>query len=225
MSPSTVQDHIEALVSEIEIRAEQAHWALARDESLEAIVVLHSDTLLQALGGSEPVELHQLPESRRAIILRDSARLLIAGSDGEGSLLEFCQKALWWAGIVRGSLQPIHRADLHLFIVAMSSDGDGLLRDRSRIEADERICRKHVWLPSFDISVGEFLDTTLLARPWQSDASTPHSLDPIHRLGERAGLPPHLATAWMAALSEMDGTRTDDMAEVLIKLYEETDVE
>jgi hypothetical protein len=97
------------------------------------------------------------------------------------------------------------------------------MRDRSRVEADERICRKHVWLPAHETSAAQFLDTTFLARPWQRDALTPQSLDPIQRLMERAGLPSHLATAWVAALSRAEGTRAEDIAEVLAGLYEEAD--
>lgn len=213
---------MELLLSEISSRASEASWAVSREEPLERVTELQSDTLLRALDGASSKDQFELPERRVALLVRDSVRLLITAFDQEPNLLVSCRKALWWAGLVRGSLKPISRADLHLFIVATPSTGqeENILRDRSRIEADERICRKHVWVPAIDSDVTEFLDATFLARPWQRDTLAPQSLDPLQRLVETVGLAAEIATQWINALSSLDDAKTDAIAEMLSSFYE-----
>ena len=216
---------MQLLVSEIFARAKHASWQISQEGSLENAAELHSNALLRALEAAPSQEQYKLPEHRVALLVRGCVRLLITAIDEESEFLSACRGALWWAGAVRGSLHPISRADLHLFIVASFSPGkeESALRDRSRIEADERICRKHVWLPALETRVADFLDATFLARPWQRDQLLPQSLDPLQKLVETAGLPSNMATAWVNALSSMDDLRTDVVAEVLSSLYEDAD--
>lgn len=216
---------MQLLVSEIFARARHASWQVSREESLENVTELHSNALLRALEAAPSQEQYKPPEHRVALLVRGCVRLLITAIDEESELLSACRGALWWAGAVRGSLHPISRADLHLFIVASFSAGkeESALRDRSRIEADERICRKYVWLPAFETRVADFLDATFLARPWQRDELLPQSLDPLQQLVETAGLPRDMATAWVNALSSLDDVRTDVIADALSSLYEDSD--
>lgn len=216
---------MQVLVSEIFARARQASWQVSRDESLENVAELRSSALLRALEAAPSQEQYKLPEHRIALLVRGCIRLLVTAIGEESEFLSECRSALWWAGAVRASLHPISRADLHLFIVASFSAGneESALRDRSRIEADERICRKHVWLPAFQPGVTDFLDATFLARPWQRDQLSPQSLDPLQQLVETAGLPSDMATAWVNALSSLDDVRTDVIADVLSSLYEDSD--
>lgn len=217
-------DSLQTLVSEISARANEASWRMSRDSALEDVAELQSNLLLRAVEGKASPDEFRLPDHRFAFVLRDSARVLLAAFDDASDLLGACRDALWWAGLVRGSLHPISRADLFLFIVATPSSGgeERILSDRSRLEADERICRKHVWLPSIDTSAADFLDATFLACPWRhSDALAPQSLDPLQRLVETAGLP--CGAAWVGALSKLDDVKADAIAEVLSALYEDSD--
>lgn len=216
---------LQALLAEICSRAESMSWKVSRDARLENMTRLESATLLQALEGEATREHFDMPGDRVALLLRDSSRLLIAAFDQQSDLLTSCRSALWWAGLVRGSLQPVSRADLHLFIVATSAPGqqDAVLLDRSRIEADERICRKHVWLPDIDAGASEFLDSTFLAHPWRRDALAPQSLDPLQRLVEADGMSPEVATKWVHALLTLDDVKVESLAEVLSDFYEQSD--
>lgn len=219
MTPTQAMD---ALLSEIVQRAENSSWSFAREARFENLTQLESATLLQALQVQRPNEAMELPSHRAALLLRGCIRVLVAAFGEQQDLLSPCRKALWWAGLVRGSLQPIARADLHLFVIATPASGrdEFIRRDRSRIEADERICRKQVWLSGIDGNASEFLDSTFLANPWQRDALAPQSLDPLQRLVETAGLAPEVATKWIAALSAQDDLRADTLAELLSGLYE-----
>jgi hypothetical protein len=100
---------------------------------------------------------------------------------------------------------------------------DQVQQDRSRIEADERICRKQVWLPGIDGSASEFLDSTFLAHPWRREALAPQSLDPLQRLVETAGLGGGMASKWIGALSTLEDVKGDALAEAISSFYEKAD--
>jgi hypothetical protein len=99
---------------------------------------------------------------------------------------------------------------------------------RSRIESDERFCRKFVWLPSrepSDPEIGAFLDRTFLAQPWAGESAEPRSLDPLERLVEEASgggtlLTPAEARRWIARLGLVATTGTHQIAEDLIGILE-----
>lgn len=97
------------------------------------------------------------------------------------------------AAIARSWLPPETSEDLNLFFVG--PDGSDEMKEwreiAARIERDERVCRKLVWLPPAEISdqqssVNQFLTRTFLARPWK-DAEGPseRDIDRLSSLGER----------------------------------------
>jgi hypothetical protein len=98
---------------------------------------------------------------------------------------------------------------------------------RSRIESDERFCRKFVWLPSStpdreDLSL--FLERTFLARPWAVAGLEPTSLDPIQQLIDDASPSSELSAsevkAWIERLGHADGSGMASLAEDLVSLLE-----
>jgi hypothetical protein len=109
--------------------------------------------------------------------------------------------------------------NLHLFLVGPS----GALKDEvwrqfaAEIEADDRVCRKQVWLFGAQPSVGEareFLERTFVARPWPSEQRT-ESLDTMANFA--------LPNGWQELLQspELDFSA---LVEQLIALEEGKDV-
>ncbi len=213
-------------------RAESLGWSLTPNSQL----LRQSDRegigpLLTALSNvsSEPRPSERLPELRRGFDLQPvSLSLLLCGLDAvdfEGSY----RAALWWTGLVRSEIAPSRRSDLHLFLIGpmgTSSEADwgGI---RSRIESDERFCRKFVWLPTCEpdpVEIGEFLNRTFLAQPWKGKSAEPRSLDPLEPLIEGASVEGVLASEelrrWLARLGSVDVTKVQQIAEDLVSILE-----
>jgi hypothetical protein len=221
-----------ALERELGSRAERCNWVAtpsaqllrASDEG-DAI-----ETLLAALPDA-PTEVRspdRLPDFRRAIELQPaSIGLLICGLDAVKPEDSY-RAALWWTGLVRANIAPSRRSDLHLFLIApkgthAQAEWQGR---RSRIESDERFCRKFVWLPSLDPNRAEletFLDRTFLAQPWVGDSAEPRSLDPLERLVEETSsnsLSRDEARGWVARLGSADVSGMQQIAEDLVGILE-----
>jgi hypothetical protein len=222
----------EVFERELRGRAEVHGWDLAsnprllRDGSSEGI-----EALLAALP-NVPTEVRSsdsLPKFRRAFDLRPvSLSLLLClldPLDPEDSY----RAALWWAGLVRSEIAPARRSDLHLFLIAPTSSSDQPIwrERRSRIESDERFCRKFVWLPTEkpdEVEIREFLDRTFLAQPWKGRSAEPRSLDPLEQLIYDASgdslLTSDEVRRWIARLASIDMTPTTQIAEDLVGLLE-----
>jgi hypothetical protein len=113
--------------------------------------------------------------------------------------------------------------DIFVFFVATRSPSAG--RDAwatfaERIERDDRVCRKLVWIPPTGVAAeplrkaaGEFLDRTFLAEPWNVKGSSggPQEIDPVQRAlasMDTTGLPAQsVLAAWFAALASGDDAR------------------
>ena len=102
---------------------------------------------------------------------------------------------------------------------------------RSCIEADERFCRKFVWLPSpspAQSEIGAFLDRTFLAQPWNSESAIPSSLDPFDGLAETnlsTSLTQEEARQWLARLASAEASSPSQLADDLIALLEQKEDE
>ena len=136
---------------------------------------------------------------------------------------------MWWAGLVRARTTSARRGDLHLFLIGpQGSDEHAVWRGlRSRIESDERFCRKFVWLPSLKPGpeeIGSFLDRTFLAEPWAGGSGSQVSLDPMERIVEEVGAGNSLtldeARRWIARLDAGDTNGFQQMAEDLMAILE-----
>jgi len=221
---------VEALEGELRGRASSFGWIPTESPQLlrEAPAGTGVERLLEGLSSDLPDPTRErLPEFRRALELQPaSLGVLLCGLDAK-SPDESYRSALWWTGLVRSELVPSRRSDLHLFLVAPI----GTINDprwqgrRSRIESDERFCRKFVWLPSSapdPAEIGNFLDRTFLARPWTGETAEPRSLDPLERLAEEAGtksLTNDETRKWIARLGSLDGIQqiAEDLATILIE--------
>ena len=218
---TTLADEFERGLRE---RAQQCGWSTVPNSELLHESPSGVGALLETLPREEEATL-RLPEARRAYDFHPaSLSLLLCGvSEAEESY----RAALWWAGLVRSEIAPPRRSDLHLFLIGPpGSSKDAKWRGRqSRIESDERFCRKFVWLPSetpTEKEVAELLDRTFLAQPWKAPPAEPRPLDPLERLVEEADLSGLLtaveAREWIRALSV--GDRTRQMAEELVGILE-----
>lgn len=205
---------VQALEDEVRTRAVQFGWTLSASPQL--LRVGSSTAVEGLLRGLSPERSDPgregLPEFRRAFELQPaSLGILICGLDAT-SPWDSYRSALWWTGLVRSETVPSRRSDLHLFLVApkgteLQPDWQG---HRSRIESDERFCRKFVWLPSDEpdeVEIGTFLDRTFLAQPWTGQAAEPRSLDPLERLAEEANIKSlslEETRTWIARLGSLD---------------------
>ncbi len=223
-----LQSLLEALEQEMRERAARFGWTpsaspqLLRDISTRTGV----EGLLEGLSADPPAPVRErLPEFRRAFELQPaSLGILMCGLDAMKPW-ESYRSALWWTGLVRSELVPSRRSDLHLFLVAPRGTSVQPLWQgcRSRIESDERFCRKFVWLPSSQpdqTEIGTFLDRTFLAQPWTGETAEPRSLDPLERLAEDAStqnLSPEETRKWIARLASLDGVQqiAEDLASIL----------
>lgn len=103
---------------------------------------------------------------------------------------EFLDKLHLRLAIDRGHLRPEFRDDLYVFCVGHEgSESDAYWESIAmRLESDEQICRKSIWLPPLEQtlwskSADDFLERTFLGRPWmQSLSGSPTELDPLGRL-------------------------------------------
>ena len=224
-----LQRLVKALEQEMRERAARFGWTpsaspqLLRDASTRTAV----EGLLEGLSADRPAPGRaRLPEFRRAFELQPgSVGILMCGLDAADPG-ESYRSALWWTGLVRSEIVPSRRSDLHLFLVAPkgTSAQPPWQGRRSRIESDERFCRKFVWLPSShpdQIEIGTFLDRTFLAQPWTGEAAEPRSLDPLERLADEAStksLSPEETRKWIARLASLDGVQ--QIAEGLASILE-----
>lgn len=218
----------DVLEHELFRRAERCGWSptpsaqLLRSEGSEGL-----QSLLAALPNL-PASAHfqgQLPRRRRAFELRPAdLSLLLCGIDS-ANIDESYREALWWTGLVRSDLTLSKRGDLHLFLIAPQGtrEDPAWLARRSRIESDERFCRKFLWLPSTEPNLEEvaaFLDRTFLAHPWEGRSAEPRSLDPLEQLLDHASTGVQLSANelrhWLATLGATDASAGQQLAEALV---------
>ena len=218
---------VEALAEELCARAARFGWTAAASSQLlrDASTRTAVEGLLEGLSAKRPEPEGELPEFRRAFELQPtSLGILMCGLDGRKPN-ESYRSALWWTGLVRSEIVPSRRSDLHLFLVAPKGTAEepSWQGRRSRIESDERFCRKFVWLPSSSpnhTEIGAFLDRTFLAQPWKGEAAEPRSLDPLERLADDVStksLSIDEARKWIARLGSLDGVQqiAEDLASIL----------
>ena len=218
-----------ALEHEFRQRAERANWTIAASERGARTGVV--EQLLDALppdgGATDGPPKAALPDFKRALDFSPVAlRVLICGLDDVDVDASY-RAALWWTGLVRSELPPARRTDLHLFLIAPRGSGSDALWDgrRSRYEADERFCRKFVWLPSGDprdIEVASFVDRTFLAKPWEGTAAEPRILDPLEQLIQEFDSSKYIsreeAQLWIQRLAKLDTEGLPQMAEDLVAI-------
>lgn len=97
---------------------------------------------------------------------------------------------------IRTWLNSALKENFYLFLVGPPGSLDSKeWRDvEYRIERDERICRKLVWLPPSDESLLDrdahrFCERTFMARPWRDANTATEELDPLKMVLASAGLP------------------------------------
>jgi hypothetical protein len=115
------------------------------------------------------------------------------------------------ATIARSWVGP-EAANLQLFLIGPPDARSDVrwLQLAAAVEADDRVCRKLVWLFQDDPSIElarSFLDRTFLARPWQADSPEIVELD---RMSDIA-----LPEGWEAVIDDPD-LDTDDLVQRLI---------
>ncbi|MFN3725267.1 MAG: hypothetical protein ACK4SZ_03065 [Allosphingosinicella sp.] len=130
--------------------------------------------------------------------------------------------------IARSYLSPVQMVDLHLFLVADVPEADPALRARiDRLERDETICRKLVWVVGEDPnkSFGNFVDRTFLARPWRSPKAvrrTDFQLDkPADLVVDalvKCGLAPAVAADWVRLADDYIKEGRPDAAQFIDRL-------
>jgi hypothetical protein len=213
-------------------RAKNHGWStVANTTALTEQSDLGIDPVLDALAQRATAARKEvLPTFRRAFDLQPAAlSLLVCGLDGAQPEHSY-RSALWWAGLVRSRTALAARADLHLFLIAPpGTDQEPTWKGRrSRLESDERFCRKFVWLPSAAPTpqeVGAFLDRTFLAEPWTGESASPRSLDPLERAVEEIGsgglLTAEEALRWIARLGASAESGYQQMAQDLVAILED----
>lgn len=218
---------LDTLIGAMKDRANTLGWTATPSQEL---LEQNGDTFTPTLAalpreGAAPAQPGALPSGARAIELQPtSITLLICSLDPKNAISY--RDALWWSGLVRSGLAPTKRGDLHLFLVAPagSRDDEHLRNLRSRYEADERFCRKFVWLPPHSPTqddVVAFLDRTLLAQPWQGKSAEPRSLDPLEQLAEAGAgqrLTAEQARRWISRLGAPETAGAPQLAEDLVGL-------
>jgi hypothetical protein len=223
---------LEVFEREFRSRAELCGWLpVPNDQLLRNDGSRGVESLLNALQ-SVPSEAHssqRLPEFRQAFDLRPtSLSVLLCRLDAKDPGDSY-RAALWWTGLIRSEIAPLRRTDLHLFLIGPigTSIDPAWKGRRSRIESDERFCRKFVWLPSSNPDSSEiqaFLDRTFLAKPWEGQSVEPRSLDPLERLAQDAShdspLTPDEVRRWMTRLGVLDTTGMQQIAEDLVGILE-----
>lgn len=108
-------------------------------------------------------------------------------------------------------------ANIAMFCVAPSEAHEipQWLPFSAKVERDEAICRKLVWLPG-RIPVEGFLDRTMLAQPWAK--AVPQGPEQLNALADSLALP----RGWMDLLSREDLEGTD-LIEALLAVEEESE--
>lgn len=233
MPEASVRELADALELEVRDRAQRWRWSVTENVQLRERNRDGIETILDALprpsSASARVE-PQPPRFRRALELKPaSVAVLLSGLDSSNTEDSY-RAALWWAGLVRSEITPARRSDLHLILIAPAGtfDEPSWCARRGLYEADERFCRKFVWLPTETPSpseIGTFLDRTFLARPWEAQTAEPSSLDPLQSLVEEAPADVHLTPdetrRWIARLGALDAGGLPKLAEDLVALLED----
>jgi hypothetical protein len=230
----TLNTLAEALELELRERAQKSGWSLTENQQLRERSRDGVETILDALPRDTtdvPRPELRMPAFRRALELQPASIAVLLSGLEPTVPEESYRAALWWAGLVRSAISPVRRSDLHLILIAPAgtSDEPSWQARRGLYEADERFCRKFVWLPSQAPQrdeIGSFLDRTFLARPWEAQSAEPSSLDPLQSLVEEVGSDRNLTVAeaqsWIRRLSvPLDPGELPRLAEELVAMLED----
>lgn len=226
------------LMQQIVEHAKRLGIPIASDKESE--VLLHH-TLRTARSDSPPdiapvkTEVPQLPrinEPRPGILLGHYAILTSALGESPAEASQWIHASEYHAIATLSWLPRKYREDLHLFFVGPTgADGDpAWLEIASRIERDERICRKLVWLPSktrVQESADIFLERTFFARPWEALTSPSQPrLDPIEdvvqmlsTIQDLRDTPPTIVRKWLDVLTQ-PGEVSDVVTPLILALEE-----
>jgi hypothetical protein len=180
--------------------------------------VFNAEVLSTALiRESEQRHDRDLPRLIGAARLDDMPVLIgeLGGPPERASVNDLTRRYRNQATIARSWLGP-EAANLQLFLIG-PPDGRSDFRWRqlaAAVEADDRVCRKLVWLfqddPSIEVARG-FLDRTFLARPWQADSQEIVELDSMSDIALPAG--------WEAVVDDQE-LDTDQLVRCLIEIEE-----
>ncbi|URW82165.1 hypothetical protein NBV64_15740 [Alcaligenes sp. DN25] len=117
---------------------------------------------------------------------------------------------------MRKSLKATPSSDLYVMLVAPygSADNSEWNTLAAEIERDDRLARKHVWLPddagkNFDA----FIETTFLARPWTVEGNEQARADALHLLTKQVSIP----AGWQDVLLD-DDLQGEDLVRKLLSI-------
>lgn len=117
---------------------------------------------------------------------------------------------------MRKSLKAAPSSDLYVMLAAPygSADNPEWNALAAEIERDDRLARKHVWLPddagkNFDA----FIETTFLARPWTVEGDDQARADALQLLTKQVSIP----TGWQDALLDED-LQGEDLVRKLLSI-------
>lgn len=117
---------------------------------------------------------------------------------------------------MRKSLKATPSTDLYVMLAAPygSADNPEWNTLAAEIERDDRLARKHVWLPD---GVGEnfdaFIETTFLARPWALEGDDQARADALQLLTKQVSIP----TGWQEVLLD-DDLQGEDLVRKLLSI-------
>lgn len=117
---------------------------------------------------------------------------------------------------VRKSLKAIPSSDLYVMLAAPfgSAESPEWNTLAAEIERDDRLARKHVWLPDEDGKNFEsFVETTFLARPWATDDDDEARADALQLLTKQVSIP----RGWQQILLN-DKFQGEDLVRKLLSL-------
>lgn len=207
-------DPVNVLAEVVKRLARQMELAVVEQPSELYQNVTRSHQMADELG----IEIKLKPQISSSFViglLIDHYALLISAvgssprSDDVVARLSACHRQ---AAIALTWLNTQCKNDLNLFLVGpLGSASDPRWHDlASRVERDELICRKLVWLPPEDSedlhkSAQSFCARTFLAQPWNSGgtAGTPE-LDPMARISEGDAVLRH----WLSVLESAEDPGT-----------------
>lgn len=122
---------------------------------------------------------------------------------------------------MRKSLKATPSSDLYIMLAAPygSADNSEWNTLAAEIERDDRLARKHVWLPddagkNFDA----FIETTFLARPWAVDSDDQARADALQLLTKQVSIP----ARWQEVLLDEDLLGEDLVRKLLSIEMEQT---
>lgn len=193
----------------------------ARVQEAEAVLagkVLNAEVWVDLPADAVERPQHDLPHVVSAARLDDTPVLFgELGEQADPSVVADALRRYRNQATIARSWLGADAQDLQLFLTG-PADGarDSWWREIARhIEADDRVCRKLVWLPkgrlSLDAAV-EFLGRTFLAAPWRQTQP-----DDSKRLDQMSTLP--LPTEWLAVLSD-ESLSPDLLVERLVEATE-----